>query len=102
MRRDLEESADGWRDRLKLQFRLTELCQRSFLDFAVADAGRTHSYAFPGTFDESVNALQVQIPAALAHVMGMTDAMPELRPAATDFTNFCHKNTLTLGLRLSG
>lgn len=97
MRRDLEESAYGQRDRLKLQFRLTEFCQRSFLDFAVANAGRTHSYALSGAFDQGVNALQVQIPAALAHVMGMTDAMPELRPAATDLTNFCHKNTLTLG-----
>ena len=97
MRRDLQENVEGRRDRLKLQFRLAEFCQWSFLDFAVADAGRTHSYAFSGTFDQSVNALQVKIPAALAHVMGMTNAMPELRPAATDLTNFCHKNTLTLG-----
>ncbi len=66
------------------------------MDFTAANAGRADSHAFAGAFDQSMNGLQVQIPAALRYVVGMTDAMPELRPSATNFTNFCHKNTRTL------
>lgn len=62
--------------------------------FAVADAGGANTHPLPSTLDECVDALQVQIPATLRHVVGMADAMPELWSATTDFTNSCHKNTL--------
>jgi hypothetical protein len=64
------------------------------LYFAVADAGGANAHPLPSTLDECMDALQVQIPATLGHVVGMTDAMPELWSATTDFTNSCHKNTL--------
>ena len=67
---------------------------RSFLNFAVADAGGANAHAFSGTLDECVDGLQVQIPATLRYVVGMADPMPELRSATADFTNSCHKNTL--------
>ncbi|HSU60594.1 MAG TPA: hypothetical protein VLI55_14875 [Bryobacteraceae bacterium] len=41
-----------------------------------------------------MNRLEVQIPAALADVVGVADAVSELRPTAADFTNFCHKYTV--------
>jgi len=61
---------------------------------SVADAGGADAHPLPGTLDEGVDSLQVQIPATLRYVVGMADPMPELRSATTDFTNSCHKNTL--------
>ncbi len=73
----------------------------SFLDFAGANAGSTNADALSRTFDKRVHGLKIQIPAALADVMGVTDPMPELWPTTTDFTNLCHKNTRPLS-SLSG
>ena len=67
--------------------------ERRFLNFAAADAGSADAKAFAGPIYKSVDRLQIQIPAALGDIVGVTDTMPELRPAATDFTNFSHKNT---------
>ena len=64
--------------------------------FAVADARRAYLDAFTGALDHGMNTLQVQIPPSLGDIVGVADATPELRPAATDFTNFCHRNTLSL------
>ena len=64
------------------------------MNFAVADAGGANAHPFTGTFDQSVDGLQVQVPATLRNVVGMADPMPELRSATADFTNSCHKNTL--------
>lgn len=66
------------------------------MDLPVADARSADTHALAGAFDKSVNRLQVQIPAALADIVGMADAMPELRPATADLTNFCHRYTLPL------
>ena len=68
--------------------------ERRFLDFAAANTGGTNPNSLAGALHERVNGLQIQIPATPRHIVGMTDAMPELGPAATDFTNLCHKNTL--------
>jgi hypothetical protein len=61
------------------------------LHFAVTDAGRANFDALAGTFDQCMNTLQVQIPTTLRHVMGVADAIPELRATTADFTSFCHK-----------
>lgn len=61
------------------------------MDFAGANAGSTNANALSRTFDKRVHGLKIQIPAALADVMGVTDAMSELGPTTTDFTNLCHK-----------
>ena len=45
---------------------------------------------------ESVNGLQIKVPTPIRHIMSMADAMPELRSATADFTDFCHKDTLIL------
>jgi hypothetical protein len=67
--------------------------ERRFLNFAAADAGCADANTCAGPVHKSMDRLQIQIPAALGDIVGVTDAMPELRPAATDFTNFSHKNT---------
>ncbi len=69
------------------------LSEWSFLYFAVADARRAYLDALSSALDHGMNTLQVQIPPSLGDIVGVADATPELRPAATDFTNFCHKNT---------
>jgi hypothetical protein len=69
------------------------LSERSFLDFAVANARRAYFNALSSALDNGMNTLQVQIPPSLGDIVGVADATPELRPTATDFTNFCHKNT---------
>ena len=63
------------------------------MNFAVTDAGGAHAHPLAGTLDQCVDRLQVQIPATLRNVVGMADAVPELRSATADFTNSCHKNT---------
>lgn len=45
-----------------------------------------------------MHGLKIEIPASLADIVGVTDFMPELRPATADFTYFCHEYTP----RLSG
>jgi hypothetical protein len=62
-----------------------------FLHFAVADAGSANLDTFTGTFDQCMNVLQVQIPTTLGYIMGVADAVSELRATAADFTSFCHK-----------
>ncbi len=62
----------------------------SLLDFAVANTGSADANAFSGAFDDGVNGLQVQIPAALGDVVGVTDAMTILRSTTANFTNFRH------------
>jgi len=65
------------------------------LDFAVANARSANANSLPCPFDQGVDALEIQIPAPLRHIMGVADLMSELRTPATDFTNFCH-DTLRL------
>jgi hypothetical protein len=60
------------------------------LDFAVADAGGADANPLTGALYERVHRLKIQIPAALCHIVGVADAMPELRSTTAHFTNFCH------------
>lgn len=69
---------------------MDELSEARFLDFAATDAGSTNAQTLARTIYEGVNGLEIQIPAALGNVVGVTDTMPELRTTAADFTNFCH------------
>ena len=66
------------------------------MHFAVADARGANANTLAGALYQRMNCLQIEIPPTLGDIVGVTDSMPELRPAATDFTNFCHKNTLPL------
>ena len=63
---------------------------RGLLDLATADAGGANAQAARGPLHHRANGVQIKIPAALGHVMSVTDAVPESRPAAAHFTNSSH------------
>jgi hypothetical protein len=60
------------------------------LDFAASDAGRAHTQALGSAFDHRANRLQIEVPAALGHVVGVADAVAELRPTTADITYSRH------------
>ena len=64
------------------------------MNLATLDARGTHAKALGGAVHDCPDELQVNIPAAVGHVVGVTDPMPELRAAPTDFTHFGHKNSV--------
>jgi hypothetical protein len=45
-----------------------------------------------GSADLGVNWAQIDVPAPLAHVVGVADGVSELRPFAADITNSCHNS----------
>jgi hypothetical protein len=59
-------------------------------DFAAAQAGGADADALALSVDLGMDGLQVEIPAPLAHVVGVADAVSGLRLAAADFTLLCH------------
>src|SRR5437879_10434112 len=66
---------------------------RGFLrldDFAAAQAGGAHADAPGRAAHLGADRPQVDVPAPLAHVVGVADIVAELRPLATDITNLCH------------
>lgn len=69
------------------------LSDGGFLDFAVTDARGADANTLAGTLYEGMHGLEVKIPAALRNIVGVADAVPELRSTTAHFTNFCHKNT---------
>jgi hypothetical protein len=66
------------------------------LDLAAADAGGANANALGASVDQRAHSLQIDVPAALGHVMRVADAVAELRSASTHFTYFRH-NRLLLG-----
>jgi hypothetical protein len=52
---------------------------RDFLNFAVLDAGGANVEMFVACFCNSPNALKIEVPAAFGYVMGVADAVTELR-----------------------
>ena len=62
-----------------------------FNHFARAQAGRAHADPLRRRPHLSVHRTQVDVPAPFAHVVGMADGVPELRPLAADITDSCHK-----------
>ena len=61
-----------------------------FLNPAVADAGGARTKTLGSSVHDGTHELKVHVPAPLRHVMGVTDAVAELRTLPTDFTNSCH------------
>jgi hypothetical protein len=55
---------------------------RDFLNFTVADAGSAGAQALMRSVHDSAHGLDIVVPAAVAHIMGVTDLMPELRTFA--------------------
>ena len=60
-------------------------------DFAAAQARRADSDVLGRRSHLGVNRAQIDVPAPLAHVVGVADGVAELRPFAADITNSCHK-----------
>src|ERR1035441_9053927 len=75
------------------------LCLRGFLNFTGANAGRAYAQTLGGAVDRCVDRLQIQIPAALADVMGVADAVAKLRAAPAYIANSCHITRISSELR---
>src|ERR1022692_1008790 len=69
------------------------------LNLARADAGCADPDPAPRPVHQCANRLQIQVPAALSYIMGVTDPVAELGPPATNFTNSCHKTKISLVFR---
>src|ERR1700722_15033601 len=63
---------------------------RDFLNLAVADAGRAGANALVRSSDDRPHRLQINVPAAIGHVMSVAHLMSELRTFAAHFTNSGH------------
>jgi hypothetical protein len=74
-------------------------CLCGFLDLTRTNAGRTHTQPLGGAVDHRVDRLQIQIPAALADVMGVTDPVAKLRAAPAHIANSCHITKISSKLR---
>src|SRR5947209_17266209 len=68
---------------------------RDLLDFAGPDARCAHSEPPAGAFHQSANRLQIDVPAALRHVVRMTDPIAELRASSANLTNLRHKTKIS-------
>jgi hypothetical protein len=62
----------------------------SFDDFAAAQAGGADAHAFGGSAHAGVHGTQINVPAPLGDVVGVADAVSELRLLAADFTLLSH------------
>jgi len=59
-------------------------------DFAAAQAGGADADALARALHFGVDRAQIDVPAALGHVMGVADVISKLRPFAADFAYLCH------------
>ena len=62
-------------------------------DFSSADAGSADAHPAIAGCGGSLNRLQIDVPAATAYVVRVTDAVTELRTLAAYLTNLCHNNS---------
>jgi len=63
-------------------------------DFAAAQAGRANAHTLGGGANFCVHRAQIDIPAPLAHIVGMADRIAAHRLLAANFTNLCHRTAL--------
>src|ERR1700746_4003922 len=63
-------------------------------DLAAAQAGGTNAHALGSGANLGVDRAQVDVPASLAHVVGVTDRVPAHRLLAANLTNLCHRTAL--------
>ena len=69
-----------------------------FDHFATAQTRSADAHVLGSGSHLGVNGAQVDVPAALAHVVGVADGISELRPLAADITNSCHNSRVLPGL----
>ena len=63
---------------------------RDFLNFSVANAGCADAHPAAGAVHQRAHRLQIEVPAPLRNVMGVTDLVAEQRLPAAYITNLCH------------
>jgi len=68
---------------------------RCFLHFAITNAGRAGADAAGSAVYQRANILQVDVPAALGHIVGVADAVAELGPSPAHFTYLSHKTEIS-------
>ena len=61
------------------------------LDFAVANARRAGTNALRSAIENRSYALEIHVPAAVSHIVGVANLMSKLRALAANITNSCHK-----------
>src|SRR5690348_1350698 len=59
-------------------------------DFAALDAAGAHADALGGAVHQGLHGLQVRVPAAARHVVGVRNVVTELRTLAANIANLCH------------
>ena len=68
-----------------------KITQLSFLDFAASQARRANADTLACALPHfSVDRAQIDVPAALGHIMGVADVISKLRPLAAYLANLCH------------
>src|ERR1035437_9781053 len=70
---------------------------RDFLDFTGADAGSANAETASRAIHQGAHRLQIQIPAPLGDVVGVTDAVAKLRLTTAHIANLCHKTEISCG-----
>src|ERR1700756_504201 len=63
-------------------------------DLAAAQAGGANAHALGSGANFGVDRAQVDVPAPLAHVVGVTDRVAAHRLLAANLTNLCHRTAL--------
>jgi hypothetical protein len=58
--------------------------------FAAANAGRADAHALCGSAHAGVHGTEIHVPAPLGYIVGVADAVSELRLLAADITLLCH------------
>jgi hypothetical protein len=59
-------------------------------NFAAAETGSTNAHALVALGGFGVHRAQIDVPAPLGDVVGVTDVVAGLRPFAANFANLCH------------
>ena len=65
-------------------------------DFSAAQAGSADADAPGCAVHFGVNRAQIDVPAALGHIVGVADVIPKLRAFPADFANLWHHELLNI------
>lgn len=65
--------------------------------FAASQAGRAHADVLGRRSYFGVNGAEIDVPAALADVVGVADGVTELRTLAADIAYSCHNSRILPG-----
>jgi hypothetical protein len=59
--------------------------------FTAAQTRSADAHMFIASTHLGMDRAQIDVPAPLAHIVGVTDGISKLRPFAAHITNSCHK-----------